>query len=183
MPATSKSQQRLFGMVHAYQKGEMDDAPESVKRIAKSISREDARHFAETKHKGLPEKKKKKLKKAAAYALGFMKAAEDMGYDGAALLKMAAPTANPFPIFTERIIRSPLRSVLGRKKVPFRRFQYLAENAGITDIGMLDPGWREASNSWQRKILKQRLLSLLSDYGVEPHRGNIRLLESLPGVR
>lgn len=64
MPARSKSQQRLFGMVHAYQKGKFKDAPEEVKNIARSISSEDAEHFAKTKHKGLPEKK--------AYMYGFM---------------------------------------------------------------------------------------------------------------
>ena len=64
MPARSKSQQRLFGMVHAYQKGKLKDAPEEVKEIARSISEEDAEHFAKTKHKGLPEKK--------AYERGFM---------------------------------------------------------------------------------------------------------------
>lgn len=57
MPARSKSQQRLFGMVHAYQKGKLKNAPEEVKDIAESISEEDAEHFAKTKHKGLPEKK------------------------------------------------------------------------------------------------------------------------------
>lgn len=57
MPSRSKSQQRLFGMVHAYQKGKLKNAPEEVKNIARSISDEDAEHFAKTKHKGLPEKK------------------------------------------------------------------------------------------------------------------------------
>lgn len=60
MPATSKSQQRLFGMVHAYQKGKLKNAPESVKRIAGSISKTDAKHFAQTKHDGLPERKEEK---------------------------------------------------------------------------------------------------------------------------
>lgn len=58
MPAKSKSQQRLFGMVHAYQKGKLKSPPASVKRIASNISEEDASHFAETKHEGLPEKRK-----------------------------------------------------------------------------------------------------------------------------
>ena len=35
--ALSKSQQRLFGMVHAYQKGKLKNAPEEVKKIAKGI--------------------------------------------------------------------------------------------------------------------------------------------------
>lgn len=57
MPAKSKSQQRLFGMVHAYNKGELQCSPALRKRIAAiaaGISDEDARHFAETSHKGLP---------------------------------------------------------------------------------------------------------------------------------
>lgn len=65
MPARSKSQQRLFGMVHAYQKGELKNVSKNIEDIAKHISEEDAEHFAKTKHKNLPEKK-------AAYLLGFM---------------------------------------------------------------------------------------------------------------
>ena len=62
MPAKSKSQQRLFGMVDAYQKGELDNASEEVKDIAKEISHKDARKFAKTKHKGLLNKVKPKKK-------------------------------------------------------------------------------------------------------------------------
>lgn len=52
-----------MGMVHAFQKGELKDASPEVKKIAKSMDYDDAKHFAETKHKGLPEKVKKKKKK------------------------------------------------------------------------------------------------------------------------
>ena len=57
MPAVSGSQQRLFGMVHAYQKGKLKKAPKKIREIARHISEEDAKHFAETKHDGLPERK------------------------------------------------------------------------------------------------------------------------------
>lgn len=60
MPAKSKSQQRLFGMVHAYNKGELHASRELRRRIASishRISDEDAKHFAKTPHDGLPEKK------------------------------------------------------------------------------------------------------------------------------
>lgn len=60
MPAKSKEQQRLFGMVHAYQKGELKDPSKEVKDIANDISYKDAKDFAETKHKGLPNKVKEK---------------------------------------------------------------------------------------------------------------------------
>ena len=55
--SVSKSQQRLFGMVHAYQKGKLKNAPEEVKKIAKGIKKSDAKDFASTKHEGLPERK------------------------------------------------------------------------------------------------------------------------------
>ena len=57
MPAKSKAQQRFFGMVRAAQKGEGASSPE-VAKVADEISNKDAKKFAKTKHKGLPEKKK-----------------------------------------------------------------------------------------------------------------------------
>ena len=49
-------------MVHAYNKGEFHGSRSLRKRVAdlsKHISDEDARHFAETKHDGLPERTEK----------------------------------------------------------------------------------------------------------------------------
>lgn len=60
-PAKSKSQQRFMGMVHAAQKGELDDPSPEVKKVAKSIKYKDAEDFAKTKHKGLPDKVKEAL--------------------------------------------------------------------------------------------------------------------------
>ena len=61
MPASSKSQQRFFGVVKAMQKG---DIPKKGKagKIAKSMSKDDVDDFASTKHKGLPKKVKKEMK-------------------------------------------------------------------------------------------------------------------------
>ena len=55
--AKSRAQQRFFGMVRAAQKGEGAASPE-VAKVASEISKKDAKDFAKTKHKGLPEKKK-----------------------------------------------------------------------------------------------------------------------------
>ena len=57
MPAKSKSQQRLMGMVHAYKKGKLKHASRKIREVARHISDEDARDFAKTKHDGLEEKK------------------------------------------------------------------------------------------------------------------------------
>jgi hypothetical protein len=62
MPAKSKSQQRLFGLVRKCQKTGECDSPE-IEKVAKSISSKDTKKYASTKHKGLPEKKKNKKAK------------------------------------------------------------------------------------------------------------------------
>ncbi len=56
--AVSKKQQRFMGMVHAAKKGD-EPASKEVARAAKGMSGKEAEKFASTKHKGLPEKKKK----------------------------------------------------------------------------------------------------------------------------
>ena len=58
--AKSKAQQRFFGMVRAAQKGEMKNPSKEVLDVADEISTGDAKDFAKTKHKGLPEKKEVK---------------------------------------------------------------------------------------------------------------------------
>ena len=58
MPAVSKAQQRFMGMVRATQKGEMKNPSPEVQDAANSMKKKDAKDFASTKHKGLPEKKK-----------------------------------------------------------------------------------------------------------------------------
>lgn len=76
MPSHSKAQQRFFGMVHAYQKGKLNTpVSDRIKDVAGNIGPVAATHFAQTKHKGLPNHVKK------AYANGFMKAAEAYGLD------------------------------------------------------------------------------------------------------
>ena len=66
MPAKSKAQQRFFGMVDAYKKGELSDASPEVKNAAKSMSTKKVKDFAKTNHRGLPNRvhKKKKLKES-----------------------------------------------------------------------------------------------------------------------
>ena len=57
--ASSKAQQRFMGMVYAAKKGEKAASPE-VKKAAQNMSKEEAKEYASTKHKGLPEKKEVK---------------------------------------------------------------------------------------------------------------------------
>jgi hypothetical protein len=52
--AVSQAQQKFMGMVHAAQKGAKPASPE-VAKVAKDMGKKDARDFAATKHKGLPQ--------------------------------------------------------------------------------------------------------------------------------
>jgi len=52
--AVSQAQQKFMGMVHAAQKGAKAASPE-VAKVAKSMGKKDAKDFAATKHKGLPQ--------------------------------------------------------------------------------------------------------------------------------
>lgn len=56
MPSVSKAQQKFMGMVHATQKGDMDAPSAEVQKAADSMKKSDAKDFASTKHKGLPDK-------------------------------------------------------------------------------------------------------------------------------
>ncbi len=91
MPAVSKAQQRFMGMVHAVKKGEMEAPSPEVAQAAASMKKKDAKDFASTKHKGLPEKKevkealrssllsdKKFIKKTEKEKKSFKKFAGDM---------------------------------------------------------------------------------------------------------
>jgi hypothetical protein len=65
MPAQSKAQQRFMGMVHAAQKGDMENPSPEVAKVADSMSDKDAKDFASTSHKGLPDKVKEFIVKEA----------------------------------------------------------------------------------------------------------------------
>lgn len=61
MPASSKQQQKLMGIVHALQKGDVkpSSVSKTAQKMAKSMKPGDVTKFASTKHKGLPKKVKK----------------------------------------------------------------------------------------------------------------------------
>lgn len=81
----SKAQQRFMGMVYATKKGEKPASPE-VAKAAKGMSETEAKKFAKTKHKGLPEKVKEETNLdegiPAALAIGAGLAAGAAGLSG-----------------------------------------------------------------------------------------------------
>jgi hypothetical protein len=95
MPSKSKSQQRFFGLVHKCKKTGECISPK-IKKVADNISDKDAKDFAKTKHKGLPNKVKRKRKTFKEYveskhpdfyeenALGLL---ANLGLGAAAIIK------------------------------------------------------------------------------------------------
>lgn len=69
--SVSKSQQRFMGMVHQCQKTGKCASGE-VSKVAGSMKKKDAEDFARTKHKGLPEKKKKTTENRKLSFMGFL---------------------------------------------------------------------------------------------------------------
>lgn len=71
--AVSKSQQRFMGAVSAYKSGDLDISKVSpefaskIKKAAKGMTKGEVDDFAETKHKGLPEKVAHVFAKKATY--------------------------------------------------------------------------------------------------------------------
>ena len=82
MPAVSKAQQRFMGMVHAAQKGDMENPSPEVQKAADSMSDKDAKDFASTSHKGLPDKVKeaiiKELRSVRAIQTDYAKVIDSM---------------------------------------------------------------------------------------------------------
>jgi hypothetical protein len=77
MPANSRSQQRLFRWVHACQTGSAKNCPPNISKVASSISTKDAEDFARTKHRGLPERKKKGKKMKKKHLKSYVEFRED----------------------------------------------------------------------------------------------------------
>ena len=53
----SKQQQKFMGMVYAVKKGDMEAPSPEVAKAAAGMTKQQAKDFAKTKHKGLPEVK------------------------------------------------------------------------------------------------------------------------------
>ena len=92
MPAVSKAQQRFMGMVYATKKGEMTNPSPEVAKAAASMKKKDAKDFASTKHKKLPEKvvsKKSKpsMKRYDSEKKKFAKADKKMKFGSSFMVK------------------------------------------------------------------------------------------------
>jgi len=63
MPAQSKAQQKFMGAVYALKKGDIkpSDASPEVRKVAKDMKKSDAKDFASTKHKNLPNRVRKEI--------------------------------------------------------------------------------------------------------------------------
>lgn len=119
MPATSQSQQRFFGMVLAAKRGKLPNASPEVQRAAGTMSEQDVKDFAATKHKGLPKR---------------VKAANDIDED-ATLAAMQDVPASPADVVGTDLVSNIPTATLQRDflvKLLARHGQPVAKAAFIT---------------------------------------------------
>jgi hypothetical protein len=95
MPSTSKSQQRLFGWALACKRGESDNCPVNVKKLADSMPEEELEKFAKTSHEDLPEKVKEALEEAASCILEQLSAEGHEIFEG--INDIQQPAGKSFP--------------------------------------------------------------------------------------
>jgi len=117
MPAVSRNQQELMGMVHAVHKGEKPASPK-VAELAARMKPKDAEKFARTKHKGLPEKKKKKKEKKKNEHLSF----EDWLKERDPNLQEVATTTADVALFLRRAIPQVVHR--NKEKLPLLALGY-----------------------------------------------------------
>jgi hypothetical protein len=142
-------------MVHAYQKGELPNAPESVKRTAGSISEEDAEHFAKTKHDGLPEKKKKddEMNKESAYINGFFSKCAEYGipyHVACGLYKRASNTNGVSSVHTNNLneLAGHLANAGAMEDAPHVRSPFTVQTGRLgADIGKKRLAYNNAVNA------------------------------------
>lgn len=132
MPAKSKSQQRLMGMVHAYKKGELKtsdidpDLRKKVKKIAGGMKNKSAKDFAKTKHKGLPEKvKEDTLPTFKEYLIEITQKERQMLVPPAAIQKLYAQIKKKHGIVKRDVFYNALADRLNLSPAGLARLQNL----------------------------------------------------------
>lgn len=79
--SVSVAQQKIMGMALAYKRGEMPDASDEVKKIAKSMTTKELEDFAKTKHRDLPMNKESKTFFVLRKELNEAMASSDLYFD------------------------------------------------------------------------------------------------------
>jgi len=124
MPAESKSQRRLFGMVEAEKKHKFHTKnqalQEKIRNIAKGISTESASHFSRTPEAGLPEKVSstrwaKELPRLTEQAIGKLRGDE----------RWIQP---PSVIPKDHVLKTEIRRNLGHTHDPLDRSQHVRDS-------------------------------------------------------
>jgi len=134
MPATSKSQQRLMGVAYAVKKGDMkisdvdSEYREAVADLVDGMTLKSLKDFAETKHKGLPERVKENLVPTDIPGMGPVRFPGNPGTSTEFASQAKGSGDIPFPI------PGPIKR---RKK---KKFKYLQTFESFLNEGINDPG-------------------------------------------
>ena len=148
--ATSKSQQRLFGMVHAYNNGEItkSDVDDSlylkIKKIANGMTKKDAKKLAKTDHIDLPEKVPSNESISIEEQTMYKKASEIKKH-----WKLEYPT-DKFTFKKVRAKGNEFLMVISPKGVELERYQFVPKT-----------GWTEMNEDTEKQDNIKNLKSML----------------------
>ena len=132
-------------MVRAAQKGEGAASPE-VAKVAGEISKKDAKDFAKTKHKGLPEKAKVKEELTG-----------DMKTDLEKYRVPRGPGGNPIRI-GDKVRSMNSNQPLGKLKVKYgadKVREYYKKNKAVGESAVLDANKKLEGQAWRKKKQKE----------------------------
>lgn len=165
MPAKSKSQQRLFGMVHAYQKGSLKPRDvdskyrKKLKQVASTIKPNDAEKFARTKHKGLPEVKESKKITFKEYLVEMSQKEQEALIPPVAIQKIYNDLKNKYGVVKRDVFLQRVADTFNLTPEGMRRLVNLRSVANLAfddDVGNApiapprDP-WSHVSQKAQRR--------------------------------
>lgn len=143
--AESIRQQRLMGAAYAYKTGKSDSASPEVKKIADSMSVEELKKFASTKHKGLPEKVDEESITEATYKGKTVKLNKPFRTPG---------SKKKFAVYVDvdgdgkaKIVRFGDPNMSIKKDQPNRKKSYCARSSGQGNLKN-----KESANYWSRKM-------------------------------
>jgi hypothetical protein len=152
--AVSKKQQKFMGMVHAAQKGEKPASPE-VAKVSKGMKKKAAKDFASTKHKGLPEKVKKKKDESIGETAETTQAAANPLQN---LVKKITKLSN-YKRHAKAVNESIIRLINEDEEAKARAI------ASAGDIVSDFTGWMQRVGSYQTKVLIELTDDIKANFG------------------
>lgn len=169
MPARSKAQQRLMGMVHAYNTGRLNATGALRRRleaISSGMSDADAAHFAATSHAGLPGRVEKSAQHVIPYDRAVRLASKIPYADAAAIVD--GDDEGDHSLFKDVGKYSAIGAALGSLLLGTHgaiRGNYVAKRDGLSDALTSRVTWGDGARLGLRGLLYGGIIGTAAGLG------------------